>query len=145
MDLDFRARLRGYRCLFVPTARVLHVAGPTRRRLGRRAVFLGFLNNLRVIVKDLPASVIRRHLVAIMRGHAAAIRHAFSEGRGGTALSAYLAAVKEWPALMRKRKAIQAAKRVPDDYIESWLVHPGETAAGRPRTGREELHEHDGP
>jgi hypothetical protein len=134
LDLDFRAQLRGYRCLFVPTARVLHVAGPTRRRLGRRAVFLGFLNNLRVIAKDLPASVIRRHLGAILRGHAAAVRYAFSEGQGATALAAYLAAAKEWRALMRKRKAIQAAKRVSDEYIESWLVHPGETPAGRLET-----------
>ena len=133
LDLDFRAQLRGHRCLFVPAARVLHIAGPTRRRLGRRAVFLGFLNNLRVIAKDLPTSVIRRHLGAILRGHAAAVRHAFSQGQGATALAAYLAAAKEWRTLMRKRSTIQAAKRVPDDYIESWLVKPGRKAAGRPQ------------
>jgi len=134
LDLDFRAQLRGYRCLFVPAARVLHIAGPTRRRLGKRAVFLGFLNNLRVIAKDLPAPIIRRHLGAMLRGHAAAVRHAFSEGQGATALAGYLAAAKEWRALMRKRRAIQAAKRVPDDYIESWLLRPGDTPAGRLQT-----------
>jgi len=129
LDLDFRAQLRGRRCRFVPGARVLHIAGPTRKRLGRRAVFLGFLNNLRVIAKNLPSGVVRRHLWAILRGHAAAIRHAFSQGQGGTALAAYLAAAKEWGALMRKRRDIQAARRVPDEYIESWLAGPG-----RPQT-----------
>jgi len=57
-------------------------------------VFLGFLNNLRVIAKDLPAPIIRRHLGAMLRGHAAAVRHALAEGQGATALAAYLAAAR---------------------------------------------------
>lgn len=61
-DVDFalRARLAGYRCLYLPDAVVRHREGMTARRLGSRKVFLIQRNAEWAMLRNVPESVKRR-------------------------------------------------------------------------------------
>jgi GT2 family glycosyltransferase len=61
-DVDFalRARLAGYRCLYLPDAVVRHLEGRTAARLGSRKVFLIQRNAEWAMLKNVPKPVLRR-------------------------------------------------------------------------------------
>lgn len=54
MDLGFRLRLRGYRCLYVPTAIVRHVGSGTTGKQSDIAVYYGHRNLVWTFVKNMP-------------------------------------------------------------------------------------------
>lgn len=67
VDLSFRAQLRGFKCLYVPTAIVYHMMGGTsggksysvKRMAGKVA------NKLFVLIKDMPGTLILKNLFFI--------------------------------------------------------------------------------
>jgi GT2 family glycosyltransferase len=58
VDLSFRAQLRGYRCLYVPTAVVYHHGRGAQGLTNARAVYLSRRNTFSVLVKDMPAPLL---------------------------------------------------------------------------------------
>ena len=67
VDLGLRAQLRGYRCLFVPTAEVLHF-GHGSRIPGGRYVRLMTRNRLILLFKNIPMPLLWRKLGKIIYG-----------------------------------------------------------------------------
>lgn len=56
VDLDFRAQVRGFRCLYVPRAVCYHVGGATTgRRKSDLAVRLSTRNSVTTFIKNMPA------------------------------------------------------------------------------------------
>ncbi len=123
VDLCFRAQLRGYRCLYVPTARVYHRLSATGG--GALASYYCGRNFIYVLLKNVPASLLRRHarrmLGAQLRIAADAVRH----WRGAAArarLRGQLAALRALPAILRSRRTVQARRRVSDAYVAGLLA-----------------------
>jgi GT2 family glycosyltransferase len=122
VDLSFRAQLRGYRCLYVPTARVYHHLSATGG--GPLASYYCGRNFIYVLLQNLPARLLRRHAARIvgaqLRIAAEAIRH--SRGPAARArLRGQFAALLTLPAILRRRRAIQSRRRVSDQYIDHLL------------------------
>ncbi len=71
-DLSFRAQLAGYRCLYVPTARVYHVGGGTASPADRLHVHYCSRNQILILAKNLPAplrALYFRRLLAVCFKH----------------------------------------------------------------------------
>jgi GT2 family glycosyltransferase len=126
VDLAFRAQLRGYRCLYVPTARVYHRLSATGG--GSLASYYCGRNFIYVLLKNVPTRLLWRYaprmLAAQLRIAGAALRH----WRGAAArarLRGQLAALGALPLILRRRRAVQARRRVPDAYIASLLAPEG--------------------
>ncbi|MHB1007236.1 MAG: glycosyltransferase family 2 protein [Chloroflexota bacterium] len=113
VDLNWRARLAGHRCFFVPAAVVYHRLSATGG--GPRASYLCGRNFILVIAKDAPAGVLRRHwhrmLVAQVRLAVDALRH-FREPAARARLRGQLAAIPALPRFLAKRGEVQASRRV---------------------------------
>lgn len=122
VDLSFRAQLAGHKCLFVPGAIVYHRLSATGG--GPVASYLCGRNFITVLVKNVPRGMLRRHwpamLAAQLRLAAQAIWHS-REPAARARLRGQLAGLWQLPATLRKRRAVQALRRVSDDYIESIL------------------------
>jgi GT2 family glycosyltransferase len=112
VDLSYRARLRGYRCRYVADAVVRHVGSATMGTVSPVSVFHGQRNLEWMYIKDTPGSL----LVRTLAGHAvydlAAAVHFARIGMLGPYLRAKLAAAAGLPRMLRKRAAIQRARRV---------------------------------
>ena len=121
VDLSYRARLRGYRCLYVPEAVVRHHGSATLGTISRRAVFHGQRNLEWVYVKNTPASLLVRTLPGHFLYNAAAAVHFARLGLLGTFLKAKGAAVLGLPAALRKRAVVQRARTVGADGIAPLL------------------------
>ena len=112
VDLSYRARLRGYRCRYVADAVVRHVGSATLGTVTPFSVFHGQRNLEWMYIKDTPGSL----LWATLPGHivydVAAGVHFARIGMLGPYLRAKLAAMGGLSRMLRKRAAIQRARRV---------------------------------
>lgn len=119
-DLAWRALLRGWRSVVVPGARARHVYSATagqgspfkQRLLGR--------NRVRVIVRCMPGGLLWRALPAIVAYDLLAVGYGLLAGQPAI-VSGRLAALRELPALLRERRAIQARATAPESAITRWM------------------------
>lgn len=121
VDLSYRARLRGYRCRYVPDAGVRHHGSATLGTISRFAVFHGQRNLEWVYLKNTPASLLVRTLPGHLLYNAAAAAHFARLGLLGTFLRAKGAALAGLPGVLRKRAAVQRASIVGAAGIEPHL------------------------
>ncbi|MBM2827044.1 MAG: hypothetical protein HW403_1108 [Dehalococcoidia bacterium] len=122
VDLSFRAQLAGYKCVFAPQARIYHRLGASGG--GSLASYLCGRNFISVIVKNMPARLLRRYWWQIIAGQlrftAQALWH-IREPAARARLRGQVAGLFQIPKMIPKRKGVLALKRVSDDYIESIL------------------------
>ena len=121
VDLSYRARLRGYRCRYVPEAIVRHHGSATLGTISGLSVFHGQRNLEWMYLKNTPASLLVRTLPGHLLYNAAAAAHFARLGLLGTFLRAKGAALAGLPSVLRKRAAIQRASTVGAAGIEPHL------------------------
>lgn len=123
VDLNWRARLAGYDCVFAPNAIVYHMLSATGG--GAFASFYVGRNFIAVLAKNFPAALWRKYRRQILGAQFAITRDALKHWRGESArarLRGQLAGVWMLPHYLQKRKGIQALKRVSDAEIEKILA-----------------------
>lgn len=121
VDLSYRARLRGYRCRYVPDAVVRHHGSATLGTISRFAVYHGQRNLEWVFLKNTPGGLLLRTLPGHLLYNAAAAVHFARLGLLGPFLRAKAAAIAGVPAVIRKRAAIQTSATVGPAAIEAHL------------------------
>ena len=120
VDLNWRAQLTGWRCWYAPQAIVYHKLSATGG--GPIASYHTGRNTLWVIAKNYPGALLRKYWKLILRAQWAITRDAIRAWRGEAArarLRGQLSGFLRLPCRLGQRRAIQAARRVPDAYIES--------------------------
>lgn len=118
IDLAFRARLQGYRCLYVPSAIAIHEGGGTIGRLSPRQIRFIYRNRMIVHLKNMPGGILRKTWPALLRTWAGAIRHA---PHVAAALRGTTEAWLHLPTTLRQRRSIQQTRRVTDKEVMSWF------------------------
>jgi GT2 family glycosyltransferase len=127
-DLAWRARLRGWRCVVAPAARARHVYSASGSQVKQRLLAR---NRLRVLLRCLPAPLLRECGPAIVRYDALALAYALLRRQPAIA-AGRLAVLAELPALLQQRRAIQAHRTAALADIARWLEPaPGPLAALR--------------
>jgi GT2 family glycosyltransferase len=122
-DLNFRAQLAGWKCMYVPTAVAYHVANATSRRLSDLHVYYHTRNLEFVWIKNMPFEIMLRfahHKVIQELGSLCylCLRH----GKWVPFFRAKRDALWMLPVMLKKRGEIQAGKRVPNRYVRSVLT-----------------------
>jgi GT2 family glycosyltransferase len=119
-DLAWRARLRGWGAVLAPGARARHVYSATggqgspfkQRLLGR--------NRLRLIVRCLPAPILRECVPAILRYDLLAAAYGLLRSQPAIA-AGRLEALRELPALLAQRRQIQAGRTASIAELSAWV------------------------
>ena len=128
VDLSWRLRLLGYRIVYAPAAVVYHRLSATGG--GPLASFYVARNTLAVLAKDVPTPLLRRYLPRILaaqlRQLVATLPH-LREPAARAGLRGMLAFPRLLPLLLRKRRRIQAARRVDPESIAAILTDPRST------------------
>jgi GT2 family glycosyltransferase len=123
VDLAWRARLRGWSCVYVPEAVVYHHVSATGG--GPLASYLVARNRWWLIARCYPTRLLLRHLSAVLLALASEAARALAQWRGAAAratLAGLLAGGLSWPLRLGERRAIQARRTVDDATLERWLA-----------------------
>lgn len=113
VDLSYRARLRGYRCVYVPEAVIHHAGSGTLRRNSTAAVYFGQRNLEWTYLKNTPWTLLIRSLPSHVLYDAAALMTYGARGLLGPYLKGKWAALKGIPAVLRKRSFVQKGRLTP--------------------------------
>jgi GT2 family glycosyltransferase len=112
VDLGFRLRLAGYRCLYVPSSVAHHVgSGTTGGQHSDFAVYHGHRNLVWTYVKDMPGMLFWAFLPLHLAMNLVALVVFTLRGQGGVMFRAKRDALMGIPRMWRKRRQIQS-KRV---------------------------------
>lgn len=123
VDLAWRAQLAGWKCVYVPTAVVYHKLSATGG--GQIASYYCGRNFIYVMVKDYPTTLLKKYWRRIVAVQLRIAWEALKAWRGEAArarLRGQLAGLWGLPRMLAKRGAVQASRRVSDEYLESILT-----------------------
>jgi GT2 family glycosyltransferase len=121
-DLAWRAQLAGWPAIYAPRAVVYHRLSASGG--GATASFHDGRNFIYLLAKDVPGSVWRGHWAKIIAAQLRITWEALRAWRGAAArarLRGQLAGLLGLPKMLHKRRRVQAARTVSDEYIESIL------------------------
>jgi GT2 family glycosyltransferase len=115
VDLNIRAQLAGYRTIFVPTAIVYHKLSATGG--GLLASYYCGRNFILVWSKNMPTAAITRYFFAFLKQQLRITFDAMRHIRGAAArarLRGQLAAIRDLPSFIAKRRLIRQRQRLAD-------------------------------
>lgn len=104
VDLSFRARLAGWKCLFVPTAVVYHHHGGTAEYGSDMAVYYGNRNIIWMVVKNYPTGFLITSLPWIIGRTIGVIGYYALKGQVRVIVSSKINAMRGLNLSVRKRK-----------------------------------------
>jgi len=111
VDLGFRSRLAGYKCLLVPSARVYHVGSATTGgQQSKLAVYYGHRNLVWTFVKDMPGLLFWLFLPGHLLLNIFSLIWFTLRGKGITIFRSKRDAIMGIPKMLRKRKSVQAGR-----------------------------------
>ena len=110
VDLGFRLRLAGYRCIYVPDAVVWHVGSATTERESDFAVYHGHRNLVWTYVKNMPGLLFWLYLPLHIAGNMYIVIRYALKGRWRVILKAKWDACVGIPWMWKKRRKIQASR-----------------------------------
>jgi len=120
-DLSFRARLLGYRCLYVPTAVVQHHLSASLGKESETAVYYAQRNMEFVFFKNMPTGLLLKYLPLHMLADVLLFARYIWHRQARVFLRAKLDAIRMMPKMLKKRCQIQRDRRISAAEIEAQL------------------------
>lgn len=111
VDLGFRLRLRGFRCLYVPEAIVHHIGSAALGAQSDFALYHWQRNTIWSFVQDMPSALLWKALPAHLMANLIYILKYILLGRGRVLLRAKMDALRGFPLAIRKRREIQKNRK----------------------------------
>jgi GT2 family glycosyltransferase len=111
LDLAFRLRLAGHRCLYVPESTVLHVGSPSTGRTSDFTVFHAQRNMVWTYAKNMPAPLVWLYLPEHLLVNLVALAAYSLRGQGRIVWRAKREAVRVLPRMLSERRQLQAERR----------------------------------
>lgn len=131
IDLSFRAQLAGWKCIYVPTAKVLHRISLTTSRMPKRWVYLSKRNMTWVLMKNMPTELLWKYGVFILAYHLASDIKWSMRGHLVSVVKGRVDALRAWRQVLDKRKAIQSIRRISTKELESIMCRGLPSRAGQ--------------
>lgn len=112
VDLGFRLRLAGKKCLYVPEAVVHHVGSASTGKRSDFSVYHGYRNMIWTFVKDMPTPLFWLFLPLHLGTLLFFVSYLTWRGQGNIISTAIRDAIRGLPKMIEKRKVIQKNRKV---------------------------------
>jgi GT2 family glycosyltransferase len=119
VDLGFRLQLRGYRCLYVPSAEVEHIGSSTFGERSDFAFYHSHRNLVWTYVKNMPSKLFWLHLPEHVAANLIYVLYYALRGRGKILVKAKFDALTGLAKILNKRKEIQRKRKLSSHEIKS--------------------------
>jgi GT2 family glycosyltransferase len=119
VDLAFRAQLSGWKCIYVPTARVIHIHGGTSDPGSDISIYYVNRNLLWYTVKNFPKRTLLIFSLWIIGRNIAVNPYYFLKGKGKAIINAKIDSVRGLPRIIIKRETNR--KTISVGAIEKWI------------------------
>jgi len=114
-DLNARAQLAGWKCRFVPDAMVHHIGGASSGKLSDNHVYFHSRNLEFVWLKNMPTTLMLRYAHhKLIQEFGTFLYLCLRHGRWRPYFRAKRDALRMLPSMIKKRRVVQAMKRVSD-------------------------------
>jgi hypothetical protein len=134
VDWNLRAQLAGFSCRYVPSAVVYHMGSATiGRGLSDFTRYHLWRNTLWIVAKDLPARALLRHAPHLLLGQLVNLAVAIRDRKLAIWLRVWRDALGGLPRMLRKRREVQARRRISASALEAIVGPDGGRQASRPR------------
>jgi GT2 family glycosyltransferase len=121
VDWSFRARLRGYRIVNVPSSRVYHKVSATHQYNSPTYVYHGQRNVVAVFLKNMPGKLLLKYAALHVIYTCGSLLFFARARRLPAFLRAKRDAVRQLPATWRKRRAVQASRSISSSQVDRLL------------------------
>lgn len=112
VDLSFRLRLAGGRCLYVPNAVVHHVGSASTGKLSDFVVYYGHRNLVWTFFKDMPGILFWVYLPVHLLMNLFFFFSFVFKGKGTAILRSKWDAFRMLPRILKKRRQIQTSRKI---------------------------------
>jgi GT2 family glycosyltransferase len=112
VDLSFRLRLHGFRCMYVPEARVNHIGSASTGRASPFAIYHGHRNLVWNYIKNMPASLFWLYLPLHLIMNGVFLFYYTLQGQGRAIWRAKRDALRRFNYMLGKRREIQSQRKV---------------------------------
>ncbi|MCL4458360.1 MAG: glycosyltransferase family 2 protein [Chloroflexi bacterium] len=112
VDLAWRARLAGWRCLYVPTAKVYHIHSATAREGSSLKTYLLGRNKIWTIIKNYPSPHFWLFWPIIVGYDFGSVLFALFSRRDIRPLQGRLSALTRFAPMWRKRRVVQRNRKI---------------------------------
>lgn len=119
IDFAFRARMQGFRCVYVPDAVAYHGGTVARGSIPPQRVRYIYRNCLTVYLKDMPWPLMRQIWPRTLRLMLGMLHHA---PHRGAAMKGVLEAFWRLPDTLRRRRKIQRSRTVGLDELRAAMI-----------------------
>ena len=123
VDLGFRLRLRGFRCLYVPSAEVAHVGSASFGLESDFTVYQVHRNLVWSYFSNMPGFLFWKYLPAHILANLVFLVFYTLRGQGKSIWRAKWDALLGLPEALRKRRVVQGTKKVEDREIDRLIDH----------------------
>ncbi|MFH1972240.1 MAG: glycosyltransferase family 2 protein [archaeon] len=119
-DLAFRLQLRGWKCQYVPNAKVYHKVNATTKKIPNVGVYHGHKNKIFLILKNYPTSLLIKKSPKIILRQFISIFYYLTKFNL-TPIKSRIAVIKLLPKMLKKRRIIQKSRTLSSKEVESLL------------------------
>jgi GT2 family glycosyltransferase len=121
VDFSLRSQLAGFKCVYVPEAVCYHKRGATGNRVPDYPVRMGERNLTMFQIKDFPTAILVAKSPFIITSRVRRIVRAMKAGYAKATWQGLLEGIALLPSAIRKRKRIQATRKVGISYVNSLM------------------------
>lgn len=122
VDLGFRLRLQGFRCLYVPDAVVHHVGSAVSGKMSGFSLYYGHRNLVWTYVKDMPTALFWLYLPQHFLLNVVSLCWFSLRGQTRVIFRAKRDALRGLPAIWRARAAVRASRRISLSELRRMMV-----------------------
>ena len=123
VDLGFRMRLRGLRCMYVPEAIVEHVGSASYGKESHETIYRVHRNLVWSYFTNMPGILFWKYLPAHLLANLVFLSYYSLRGLGKAIWRAKLDALRGLPNSLRKRKMVQRTRNVEVKAIDQMMDH----------------------
>lgn len=123
IDLGFRLQLYGYRCMYVPSAKVLHIGSASFGKESDHTVYQVHRNTVWTYFKNMPTRQLWKFLPAHLVSNVIFLIFYSLRGQWRAIWKAKFDAFRQLPNILRKRKQFQTDINRDDLRVEQLMDH----------------------
>ena len=122
VDINMRGQLQGFKCIYLPEAKVYHIGTATVGLYSDRYIFLCKRNDIFVLIRNYSLRMYFRYLWTILKHQFNDIKYFTDRGQGLVLFKSKLDVFKMLLPMLSRRFRIQSSRTEPDSKIESLII-----------------------